>query len=251
MTITAFTGKIRSGKSLGQLHHALRECNLKRRTLVTNFNLDVSALIKYCAMAKYSWLGHHIGRGQYYIFDANTKLSEILSIPESVVCLDEAGIFLNARNWQSTSKQLLVDLCQSGKDGVDLIYTAQFLEQVDSQFRQLTQYYVHAAGFTKWSRSLRRPALVWKRYFYFDAEDYLTWSSSSFRSNYFATRFKYSFLTVEGFLSPLDKQAFACFSSLARLDKQAAFTYSPPPVTPAPYLYSSSHRFIKKGFLSW
>lgn len=228
MTITAFTGKIRSGKSLGQLAYALDQCNFKRRTLVTNFQIDIKEAIKYCALKKYYWLGFQLQRGQYTIVDATVDLNKILSYPETVVCLDEAGIFLNARSWASTSKNLLYDLCQSGKDGIDLIYTCQFLDQVDSQMRALTQYYIHACGTTVWSSSLRRPRLVWKKYFYFDAEDYAAWDKDTKnKRNHIKTQFQYAFRTSQGLLNDSDIQLFKCFRSFSRLEKQQQSIHEP------------------------
>ena len=87
MTITAFTGKIRSGKSLGQLNYALEQCNFKRRLLVTNFRLNIKETIKYCAMKKYGWLATQLQKGQYVVVDATVDINKILSYPQSIACL--------------------------------------------------------------------------------------------------------------------------------------------------------------------
>ena len=63
---------------------------------------------------------------------------EALFISESVILLDEAGILLNSCEFAKIFQRLLADLAQSRKDGCDLIWCAQFDEQVDRQLRLLT-----------------------------------------------------------------------------------------------------------------
>ena len=55
MTITAIFGAIGSGKSWLQLQYALRQCQRKKRRLVSNFFLDLDALYDYCCFMNYTW----------------------------------------------------------------------------------------------------------------------------------------------------------------------------------------------------
>lgn len=147
------------------------------------------------------------------------KYLESLMIPESVICLDEAGILLNSRNFAQTSMQLLADLSQSRKDGCDLFWAAQFEEQVDKQMRLLTQYWIHCDSLAVYDKKLRRPKLVFKNIYWFKACDYLHWlSNPRDRSSYFKKRFAYSIKGEEGTLSISDKQLFKVFNSFNRLD---------------------------------
>lgn len=170
---------------------------------------------------RYPFLLSLLQKGMGVIEIVNPEKLETLMIPESVICLDEAGIFLNARDFSKTSKQLLADLAQSRKDGCDLVWAAQFDGQVDRQFRQLTQFWWHCRGFTVYNKKMRRPELVWKERHYFMADDYDTWvNNPKVRADWIKTRFAYATDTVSGFLSRADKQLFNCFDSFSRLDLQ-------------------------------
>ncbi len=227
MTITGIAGKIGSGKSLKQLDYALQQCNRKHKLLVTNFHLNIPAVRKYCVMKGYHWAAWMVAEGLVTVIDTLNNLEALLTYPNSIACLDEAGIFLNAREFAKTPKKLLMDLCQSRKDGIDLIWAAQFDTQVDKQFRQLTQYWIHAAGASVYDRKLKGPRLVWKTYYYFDGESYDMWlDDKKARSSYFRTRFIYAYSTQGGFLNRFDKQLFKCFDSFARLEQQEQFSRS-------------------------
>ncbi len=146
---------------------------------------------------------------------------EALLIPESVVLLDEAGILLNSREFANTSKQLLADLAQSRKDGCDLIWCAQFDEQVDRQLRMLTQFWIHCESLAVYDKKMRRPKLLYKRIFWFRCSDYHEWQNNPrVRGNHFKTRFVFSTIYEGGLLSTLDKKIFEIFDSFKRLDKK-------------------------------
>lgn len=235
--ITGLAGNIGSGKSFMQLQYALEQVNFKRKRLVTNFALNIPELKKYCAMKKYGWLAHCLDHRQYAIVDTAEDIDSLLKYPESVVCLDEAGIFLNSRAWQSTSKALLQNLCQSRKDGIDLVWASQFDEQVDKQFRYLTQYWIHCQSLTTYDPTMRRPKMRWKHYDFFDANSYSAWSTSpSARRSQLKTRFQYAFKTVSGALSKSDKQLFNCFDSFSRLERQKDYAVEIQPLNSIPYV---------------
>lgn len=154
----------------------------------------------------------------------NPERLEALMIPESVILLDEAGIFLNSRDFQNTSKKLLSDLVMSRKDGCDLIWCAQFEDQVDKQFRQLTQFWIHCQSLSKYDRQMRRPKLLVKQIFWFSCADYYRWLADPIaRGNYFKTRFAYSMQSEEGPLNDSDCLIFKCFDSFTRLDSLSSY----------------------------
>jgi hypothetical protein len=223
MTITAICGDIGSGKSLKQLEYGLQQCNRKRKRLVTNFGLNMKELRKYAALKKYGWLAHIIDTKQICIVDAAENIADILTVPNSITLLDEAGIFLNTREFQKTPKRLLMDLAQSRKSGTDLIYASQFDEQVDRQFRMLTQYFIHAAGASVYDKAMRRPKLIWRCYFHFTSGSYHAWNSDiKSKSSFIRTYFKYAYDTELGIVKPEHYQLFKCFDSFARLEQQAS-----------------------------
>jgi hypothetical protein len=232
MTITGLSGDIGSGKSWKMLEYALEQTEFKRKYLVTNFALNLPGLKRYCAAKKQWWNVHMIDSGWFavvslFIADKdkeNLSLTPLFKGREnSVVCLDEAGIFLNSRNFKNTPAQLLMDLAQSRKSGNDLIWAAQFDTQVDIQFRNLTQFWVHCDGWTAYDKKMRRPALKWKTYFYFKGAEYQRWQSSTkARTSFIRTYFTYAFKTDYGPLSPIDIMLFSAFDSFTRLENQAA-----------------------------
>lgn len=151
----------------------------------------------------------------------NPSCIESLLIPESVCLLDEAGILLNSREFAKTSKQLLADLAQSRKDGCDLIWCAQFDEQVDRQLRLLTQFWIHCESLSAYDKKMRRPKLHYKRIFWFRCSDYQEWlQNPRARGNHIKTRFLYATIYEGGFLSTADRQLFKVYDSFARLDKK-------------------------------
>ena len=144
---------------------------------------------------------------------------EALLIPESVVLLDEAGILLNSREFAKTSKRLLADLAQSRKDGCDLIWCAQFDEQVDRQLRLLTQFWIHCESLAVFDKKMRRPKLWYKRIFWFRCSDYQEWlNNPRVRGNHIKTRFVFSTIYEGGLLTKADRQLFKIFDSFSRLD---------------------------------
>jgi len=221
VTITGIFGAIGSGKSWLQLQYAIRQCEKKKRRLVSNFFLNLDGIYDYCCWNNYKWfIENNLDNEGIIYINSNTSLASLLSIPRSVICLDEAGVFLNSRQFQSTPKELLSDLCQSRKMGADLIYAAQFTKQVDAQIRMLTQYVFHCKGTTVYNSKADRPELMMKNFHLFDAETYDQWIVSRHRNNPLKTRFAFAMESHTGPLTVSDSELFRCFDSLGRLDRQ-------------------------------
>jgi hypothetical protein len=222
MTITGIMGAIGAGKSWYQLKRGLEMAEQRKKKLVTNFGLDFKALELYCALNNLPWCQWLAQERQIAVIDTAESLQDLLIYPASVVLLDEAGIFLNVREFRATPKKLLQDLAQSRKEGQDLIYAAQFDEQVDRQFRDLTQYYVQAAGLSRYDRKLRGPRLHWKQYHLFTADNYKVWKDNNqARAGFFST--KHLALKSEvGLFTSKDATLFDCFDSFTRLEEQAS-----------------------------
>ena len=225
--IIGISGAIGSGKSHTQLKMALYYAQMREKQLVFNFRVNRYALKQYCESVKYDWVLGLLDKGGVCEI-VNPSSLESLLLPGSIVCLDEAGVFLNSRAFASTPKTLLASLAQSRKGnkvtrgGVDLLYCAQFNEQVDRQVRLLTQYWVHCDGVEAFNRKEKRPELIWKRIFWMKAYDYNRWNSDEkARTSYLKTRFAYAFKYEGGPLSKLDRLVFKCYQSTDRLDTVA------------------------------
>lgn len=256
MTIIGIAGAIGSGKSFYQLKYSLELCETRQKQLVVNFRIDLKELYKYVSMPywidsywfglgaffyelfklnqyflvnffgqklkvpkpRYPWLKEQFDKSMGVIMIPNPENLQALFIPQSVVCLDEAGVFLNSRDFAATPKALLSDLAQSRKDGIDLVWCAQFDEQVDKQFRLLTQFWVHCQSLAIYNSASRRPEIKWKLFRWFTADTYFEWRSRpDIRTKLFKTRLLVA-RQEEGFLQSGDFQLFKVFNSLARLD---------------------------------
>ncbi len=217
MTIIGVVGEIGRGKSWTMLKKALEYANRKERTLVTNYLLDVAVLQEYCDRRGLDWLADNIWSRHVFIERPHTLSA--LFIPDSVVCIDEAGIFINSRNFKNIPLNLLSDLRQSRKDGIDVFWVSQTDNEVDKQWRELTQYFIFCKSVTTWNQQEKRPELQWKRIYSFTSADYNYWKRN-YRDfcSHFKTRFAYAIDYEGGFLSGADRLLFSAFNSLRRLD---------------------------------
>lgn len=145
--ICVYTGTVGSGKS----YHAMYEAVLKVKSLrkragvVANFpikfterevkkgidkrwhfldgeNLTPAALIRLSV--ENDWLGHE---------------------SSSLLIIDEAAVYFNARDWQLSGKQRMEWIkffAQSRKFGYDVIMIAQDVRMIDRQIRSIAEYTV-------------------------------------------------------------------------------------------------------------
>jgi hypothetical protein len=258
MSIIAIVGNIGSGKSFTQLKTGIEYAETRQKSIVANFPINTDALKKVCLQPKnsgklwwylyyesrkfisimiaallgkkyksprfkikYPWILKLIETNKVHYISSVCDLNDLMRIPESVVLLDEAGVFLNSREFAKTPKELLVNLAQSRKDGIDLIYAAQFDDQVDRQFRMLTQFFVHCSSLSYWDNKLRRPRLFYKNIKWFIADHYYDWNADiKAKTNPIKTRFAYATKVESGLLNNFDEMIFDCFDSFRRLDKE-------------------------------
>lgn len=221
MAIYAFCGSIGAGKSLKMVDFALDLCNSRRKVLVLNFALDLIELRHYAVLKKYTWVAHLIDRGQITIIDSASSPVDFLTIPNSVVVIDEAQIWFNSHDFNKIPRQILIDLTQSRKINIDLCWAAQVYDHTAKQWRELTHFFIHASGFQLYNRQNKRQELLFKNYICFESEKYWAWRSSSDSINFLKTKFKYAMWSQHGFLTNNDKQLFKAFDSFTRLEKQS------------------------------
>jgi hypothetical protein len=137
--VTAFVGMPGSGKTYGLVRVAKRAME-QGRAVYTNQGFDVK------------------GARTYRSFE------EMLLIPPgSVILLDEAPVYFNARRWQEFPDGLLYRLTQIRKDGLEFYYSAIHEEMVDATLRRLTFWFWHCRAisgrllyWTLWSPELFR-----------------------------------------------------------------------------------------------
>lgn len=240
MTITGVCGDIGSGKSFYQLKYALDQCNAKHKRLVCNFKVNIPALKAYASASKMPYLIWLADNRQIACIPSLSSLTDLFTYPDSIVCLDEAGIFLNSREFSKTPKSLLSDLAQSRKQAIDLIYAAQFDAQVDKQFRMLTQYFIHCDGLTRYDRKSRRPKLEWQYYSHFKSAAYWRWVEDYRARSSSVRTYMSAFQTTWGPLSKADKLLFSVFDSYSRLDSSATTQFIASSIVPVPHVTTSN-----------
>ena len=140
--IYAYDGLPGAGKSYGMLLQACQIANdEKKSVLVTNQRLNTEGMAEMCHRRRWNHAAWLARRGRV-VFEAEAK--DLCRYRNSVVMVDEAGVFFDARGWAETKKKapnLTADLCQTRKGGVDIVWSAQCFEQVDLSFRYLTNWY--------------------------------------------------------------------------------------------------------------
>jgi hypothetical protein len=253
MSIWGIVGEIGTGKTYTAVREAIELAEKRQKKLVFNFEIDNKALLDYCLSPalrfsffgefsyncillfhalflhpfgiskpklkpKYPFVATLVSTGGIKYIDpgdsSQSTLEEFLSQPDSVSFLDEAGIFLNTRDFQKTPKKLLFNLATSRHLGIDFIYTAQFDEQIDKQFRMLTQRFIHCASLAFWNSASRRAEISMYNIHYFRSASYWQWASNwKIRSNYFKTRLFWADLTISHPLLPVEKKVFKIYNS--------------------------------------
>jgi hypothetical protein len=215
-----------SGKSLYQLHFACKLANRKRTILVSNLALNLEELHKYCGMLKYGWLAHQIEMNRVHQLPGLDNVLKLFEYRRATILLDEAGVYFNTRHYAKMPPEVLAAMAQLRHDGNDLIWAAQYFEQVDKSFRMLCHRSTHAYGVSRYSPSLKNDELTFRNWATFDPISYEKWledkkARSLGLGGFIRTRM--AAMKVEsGLLREIDKQAFRCFSSFERVEDAKA-----------------------------
>lgn len=144
--IEGFVGLIGAGKTMLAVQHAVGLARRRGAVLVSNIKVDAEGVeaVQLAVGDDGLDLGQlrAIMRPTSTVTDAETgEQIELNGAPRGVVLLvDEVGIIMPARFWASFPVDLMFTLSQSRKMGVDLVWTSQDVEQVDSFLRRLTQW---------------------------------------------------------------------------------------------------------------
>ncbi|NES25571.1 MAG: ATP-binding protein [Symploca sp. SIO3E6] len=224
--ITGILGEMGSGKSFVSLLIGFEMAEELQYDVCVNFALDAKALYRYFVSCGYTWLLSRLMHGGIEVKPVSSgqkvDLENWMSRRRCLYILDEAGIFLNARRFQSNSPQFLADLAQIRHDGRKLFWIAQFVDQVDKQLRELTQSYIYCDCITKYSRKLGSTELLFKNYRVFTTPQFKIFSDkvlgkklgfkSWILSNTLALKSWY------GSLTEVDRLLFDIYPSLERIE---------------------------------
>jgi hypothetical protein len=129
--ITGYIGLIGHGKTMLAVRESVAMARRRGAILASNISIDAPGL---------DYVRLSVGD------DGLDGVPELLARAREeargvVILVDEIGIILPARFWQTgMSIDLMWSVSQSRKLATDLIYTAQDIEQVDAFLRRLTSY---------------------------------------------------------------------------------------------------------------
>jgi hypothetical protein len=146
--IEGFIGLIGAGKTMLAVQHAGDLARRSGSVLASNIKVvmpDVTCV--------------QLGTGEdgFDIGEVWRVIDEAKGAGRGVVWLvDEVGILMPARFWQSMPIDLMFSLSQSRKLALDVVYTAQDIEQVDSFLRRLTQWIYKVRAYPSPSTARRR-----------------------------------------------------------------------------------------------
>lgn len=118
--IVGWVGNLGSGKTWGMVRKAWQEVKSRPRhtpppLIFSNMSNIAFPMSIYCQ-----------------------TFEDMQRIACGLILFDEAGVWLDSRSWQSVPKGFLQRLVQFRKRRLDLYYTAQGFDQVDSRLRMLT-----------------------------------------------------------------------------------------------------------------
>jgi hypothetical protein len=221
MGISAIYGLPGRGKSLFSTFYGFYLAEKYEKQLVSNFFFQPEKVAQYCKLMNYQWLLNNLDKGIIHYISCEDSLSEILSIKDSIILLDEAAIYLPARgSTHNTPKQLMKDLCQVRHDSQYLIYICQNEKQVDSFLRNLTEEIFHCNGISVWDKKLRNQKLIYKITHLFTVDKYEQWlADPKLRKNPLKTKVLAT-KSWTGVLTTADMFLFSLYDSFNRLEDQ-------------------------------
>lgn len=126
--IHVYTGKTGSGKTWKMVHDAFKEWK-HGRDIYSNIPL-------FFQEKKHN--PNKVGKIFYY-----EHITELLSVRDGVILMDEAQVLMNARNWENLPQEFQYKLQQHRKHCLDLYATAQNLGTIDITMRRLVQQWYH------------------------------------------------------------------------------------------------------------
>lgn len=256
MPFTGIYGLPGRGKSLLMVQHGLRIAEKYRLRFVSNFLLDPVNLAYYCKVNNYKWLFDNIPNGIFYYVSANKNFAQFLQIKDSVILLDEMGLYApSAQHW-TLPPEAFNAVANNRKRAQHIVYAAQYPSQVHSSIHQVCSDILYAEGTVIWDDKLRNDRLLFKDIHLFGPSEFEVWfRDPKVRKN----PIKVWVLATKhwkGPLSCLDAQTFRCYDSFGLLEEQdfsvdksdALFGYKPYIIDPSSYEEISPAQLEAKGY---
>jgi hypothetical protein len=130
--IEGFVGLLGAGKTMLAVQHALKLARRRNAIMLSNIRVQ-DAGVEFHQLP--------VGEDGIDLDELREWQGRAREQDRGLVLLvDEVGILMPARFWQSFPIDLIYTLSQSRKMRLDLVYTSQDIEMVDSMLRRLTQW---------------------------------------------------------------------------------------------------------------
>ncbi len=209
-------GEQGTGKSFSAIKTVLPFANLAEYDLCFNYEINLRALYEYCIVQGYNWLACRILHNKVRVKDSE-DLEEFMDLPKTIYVLDEAGVYLNSRAFQSVPKTFLAQLAQVRHDQKILVWCAQYADMVDRVLRELTAMYCQCLSTSKFSKELGNYEMYWQKIYIYNARKYKIYLSkvdqklSGFK--FWINSRKLADWHYEGLLTNEDKMIFDIYNS--------------------------------------
>lgn len=218
MGLTAVFGLPGKGKSLWMLHYSLSLAEKYKLPVLYNYILNPDFLSYYCRVHNLKWVCDNLSNGIISFISSDANLNNLLTIPRTIIVLDEAGIYLSSREVYKTPKALIKGLVYSRKNTQYLIYAAQDPGMVDPLFNNLVEEVYYCDCVSVFDKTLNNQKVVFKKILLFDAMSFQKWfNNSKLRSSIIKTLFVLTTKRYLGVLSVSDRLAFFCYDSFAEM----------------------------------
>ena len=225
--ISGILGLPGSGKTFIALLAGFEMAEELHLDIVCNFPLNAKALYYYFLLNGYTWLLSRLIHGDIQVRScangSQLALSNFMQEKGTLYLIDEAGVYLNSRNFKNIPLDFLSDLAQIRHDCRRLFWIAQYRDQVDKTLRELTASYIVADCPTRYSRKLGNTELVGKYYRIFTTKNYEVYEKKIISGSVAGikatlTSMKLAEKTIVGGLTNIDKLLFKAYGSFLRVE---------------------------------
>ncbi|OCR00238.1 hypothetical protein BCD67_24850 [Oscillatoriales cyanobacterium USR001] len=219
MAITGIIGHQGKGKTLQMTWLGLNLAMKYGKRLVVNYQLNIEYLEYFARGHNLKNLHTMIKCGE--ILFVPESIDYILTIPDSVVCLDEIAIFLgDSTEGNAKIRYLISRFNQCRRRGIELLYVAHSLGRVQKFLRDITNTIVFCDGKTKRTEN-GDPELIKEKYLHFDVDQFEIWFDSPKRYQIFQifTKAK-AFKIIEKELTCAKREFFQAFDSFSDIVNQ-------------------------------
>ena len=232
--ITGVLGLPGTGKTFIALIAGFEMAEELQLDVVVNFSLNARALYYYFSGLGYTWLLGRLLQGGIKVRScaegSDLKLTEFMQETNTLYLIDEAGVYLNARNFKNIPLQFLSDIAQIRHDSRRLFWISQYKEQVDRNLREMSASYIVADCPTRYSHKLKNTELVSKYYRIFTAKNYsvfekkilsgaLTGAKAAINSARLSDKI------IVGSLTEYDRLLFKAYGSFLRVEDKPTMQF--------------------------